>query len=206
MLGFEQSHKKELNLLVGFPEDCTASDVIYSSFHVIKISELRALLKSSKRYEKILFPLPVNPSPAYRSGRILRSLPALLTPNGSIHIIGDIQARRRNYLNAVDLVFQLGEFFGSRIKLISISTTEGPLLMAGDRLQKFAIRHFLKFGSIGHLIMTPLLVFVAILGKLLTFFANAFTFKFGHKLTSMTCGAVISIQLNNGKSSTDVAF
>ena len=78
--------------------------------------------------------------------------------------------------------------------------------MVGDRLQKFAIRHFLKFGRVGRLMMTPLLVFVAILGKLLTFFANAFTFKFGQNLTSMTHGAVISIQLNNGKSSAHEVF
>ena len=78
--------------------------------------------------------------------------------------------------------------------------------MVGDRMQKFAIRHFLKFGSIGRSMMIPLLVSVAILGKLVTFFANAFTFKFGKNLTSMTYGAVISIQLNNGKSSADEAF
>ncbi len=219
MLGLEQSHKKELNLLIGYLEGYSASDVIYSSFHVIKISELRAILKSSKRYEKIFFPLPVKPSkryekisppfpdlPAYRSGRILRLLPALLTPNGTIHIVGDIQARRENYLKAVDLVFQIGEFFGSRIKLLSISTTEGLLLMAGDRLRKFATGHFLKLGNIRRLIIAPFLALVAIAGMLLTFFANTFTFKFGEKLTSMTYGAVISIQLNNGKSSADEAF
>jgi hypothetical protein len=204
MLGLEQSHKKELNLLIGYLEGYSASDVIYSSFHVIKISELRAILKSGKRYEKIFFPLPDLSS--YRSGRILRLLPTLLAPNGTIHIIGDIQARRGNYLKAVDLVFQLGEFFGSRIKLLSISTTEGLLLLAGDRLRKFATGHFLKLGKVRRLIIAPLLALVAITGMLLTFFANAFTFRFGQKLTSMTYRAVISIQLNNGKSSADEAF
>jgi hypothetical protein len=204
MLGLEQTHKKELNLLIGCPEGYGISDVIYSSFHVIKISELRAMLKSSFRYEKIFFFLP--DLPAYRLGRILRLLPALLTPNGTINIVGDIQARRGNYLKAVDLVFQLGEFFGSRIKLLSISTTGGLLLKAGDRLRKFATGHFLKLGNVSRLIISPLLVLVAIVGILLTFFANTFTFRFGQKLTSMTYGAVISIQFNNRKSSADKAF
>ncbi|MBT8621915.1 hypothetical protein [Polynucleobacter paneuropaeus] len=203
-LGLEQSDKKELSLIIGPLEVCRASDENSSSSHLIQLSELKATLKSSFRYEEIFFLLP--DLPTYRLGRILRLLPTLLTSNGTIHIIGDIQASRGNYLKAVDLVFQLGELLGSRIKLFSICTSGGVLLMVGDRLQKFAIRHFLKFGRVGRLMMTPLLVFVAILGKLLTFFANAFTFKFGQNLTSMTHGAVISIQLNNGKSSADEVF
>jgi hypothetical protein len=204
LLSLEQSGKNELRLIIGPLEGRSASDENSLSSHVIELSELRAILKSSFRYEKIFFPLP--DLPAYRLGRILRLLPTLLTPNGTIHIIGDIQARRGNYLKAVDLVFQLGELLGSRIRLLSIYTSGGVLLMVGDRMQKFAIRHFLKFGSIGRPMMMPLLVSVAILGKVVTFFANTFTFKFGKNLTSMTYGAVISIQLNNGKSSADEAF
>ena len=78
--------------------------------------------------------------------------------------------------------------------------------MAGDRLRKFATGHFLKLGKVKRLIIAPLLALVAIVGMLLTFFANSFTFRFGQKLTSMTYGAVISIQLNNGKSSSNEAF
>jgi hypothetical protein len=204
MLSLEQAGKQELRLIIGPLKLCRASDENSSRSHVIKLSELKATLESSIRYEKIFFILPNLPT--YRLGRILILLPTLLTLNGTIHIVGDIQARRQNYLKAVDLVFQLGEFFGSRIKLLSISTTEGLLLMAGDRLRKFSTSHFRKLGKVKRLIIAPLLALVAIVGILLTFFANTFTFRFGQKLTSMTYGAVISIQLNNGKSSADEAF
>ena len=204
MLSLEQAGKQELRLIIDPLKLCRASDGNSLRSHVIKLSELKATLESSTRYEKIFFLLP--DLPTYRLGKILRLLPTLLTPNGTIHIVGDIQARRTSYLKAVDLVFQLGEFFGSRIKLLSISTTEGLLLMAGDRLRKFATGHFLKLRKVKRLIIAPLLALVAIVGMLLIFFANTFTFRFGHKLTSMTYGAVISIQLNNGKSSADELF
>lgn len=189
-------------LLIGHPSDRSAIVELPMGVLTTQESGLSALLLDGQRYNQVVF-FPQTLRPEYLE-TYLGLLLASLNPGGTLHIVTYISARREDYLKAVDLVFQVGEVVGNRMKSLSVRTIGGRLLTVGDRLKNYPYRHLLKYGRRHRLLMAPLLAPVTMVGMLLTHFANTLIFSdFGRRLTARTYGSVISIDIADEKLSAE---
>lgn len=193
-LRLELLRKEAPILLIGHPSDLSAIVELPMGVLTIQESELSALLLDDKRYNQVVF-LPQTLQSEYLE-TYLGLLLDFLTPGGTLHIVTYIDARRENYLKAVDLVFQVGEVLGNRMKSLSVRTIGGRLLTVGDRLKNYPYMHLRKYSRRHRLLLAPLLAPVTMAGMLLIHFANTLVFSdFGRRLTARTYGSVISIDV-----------
>lgn len=195
-LGVELLSKDAPTLLVGRPGSRRAIGEFPKGARAIQESGLSAIGLAGERYEQVVF-FPRTLQAEYLEknlGLLLNSL----AHGGSLHVVAQISARSANYQQAVDLVFQVGEVVGNRMKSFSVRTTGGRLITTGDRLKFFASRRLRRYGRLRRLLMAPLLAPLTMAGMVLTHFANTLAFSdFGRRLTPRSYGSIISIEFGD---------
>ena len=199
-LGLELRSKGSSTLLVGHPSIYGAIGEKPTGARAVRQFLLSAKVSAVRQYDQVVF-FPDQLGEDYLE-KHLGSLLASVTPGGSIHMVVDIVSRGQPYHYVVNLVFQLGESLGNRMKSLSIRTVGGRLLVLGDRLKGFAARQLLKFPARSRLLIAPLLAPVTLAGMALTYIANTRGFDgFGKKLTPRSYGTVISMDIEGVKPS-----
>jgi hypothetical protein len=202
MIRLDSLSKDEHKLIVGYAGNYRRFGVLPAGVRTIRSSSLGTLLESGQRYGQVVWFLE-----SLQNKYITKSIKLVLSSlagGATLHIVLDLSARRKNYLNAVNLVFQLGEFVGNRMRSASVRTVGGKLLAIGDRLNDYAARHLLRYARRRRLPLVPFLAPVTMVGMTLIYFANTLAFGgFGRKLTAYSWGAVISIDVEDSKSSAE---